>query len=197
MTTASSLPKELALQSIMGSQITLYTVDATLIDKGTPITKTVSDPSSGRTHTDTTYAYIFAFDNGRHWPVTLTNIDLPFVTGARVTLFLFTTPQGKKYLFSIYNHAEQLWRRLLFNKKVDLNNEQERKFFTLVSAALALMIVAASYWLNWFKEPPKFFPFFLAPLGLIGLVSMMRNWQRRERLISRMERLQQHGIHMT
>ena len=194
MTTASSLPEEFASQSIMGSQITLYTVDATLIDKGTPITKTVSDPSSGRTHTETTCTYVFSFDNGRQWSVTLTNFDLPFVTGAKVTLFLFTTPQGKEELFSIYNHDQQLWKRLPFNRHVNLNNEQERELLTLVTAAFALIIVASLFW---FKESPRIFPLFLVPLGLVGLVFMVRNWLRRERLISRMERLQHHGIHMT
>jgi class 3 adenylate cyclase len=113
VTTASSLPKEFALQSIMGFKIILYTVDATLIDKGTPITKTFSDLSSGRTYTETTYTYVFALDDGRHYSRTLINFDLPFVIGVRVTLFLFRNPKDKEGLFSVYAIAHevgQLWK---------------------------------------------------------------------------------------
>jgi class 3 adenylate cyclase len=62
VTKASSLPEEFSLQSIIGAQIIVYTVDATLIDKGTPGTETVSD-RSGQTYTVPTPMYIFAFDN--------------------------------------------------------------------------------------------------------------------------------------
>ena len=86
VTTASSLPQEFVLQYMRDFQVTPYTVDATLIDKGIPKTKTVSDPSSRRTHTETTSTYVFAFDNETHYPVKFTNFELPFVTGVRVTL---------------------------------------------------------------------------------------------------------------
>jgi class 3 adenylate cyclase len=76
VTKASSLPEEFSLQSVIGAQITAYTVDATLIDKGTPGAETVSD-RSGKTYTVPTSTYIFAFDNGRHYPIKLTILTFP------------------------------------------------------------------------------------------------------------------------
>jgi len=189
VTTASSLAEEFVLQSIMGSQITLYTVDATLIDKGTPSTKTVSDPASGRIHTETTYTCVFAFDDGRHYSVRLTNFDLPFVTGVRVTIFLFITPQGREGLFSLYNHCARVWWKFPFDRNIELNTNQEGRFFILVMAVLLLIVVAA--W-SWFKESQQVVAVLWVLPILVGLVFMVRNWLRRERLISRMQRLQHH-----
>jgi class 3 adenylate cyclase len=193
--TASSLPQEFVLQYMRVYQVTPYTVDGTLIDKGIAKTKTVSDPSSGRTHTETISTYIFAIDNGTHYPVKFTNFELPFVTGVRVTFLLFSTPDGKERFFSIYNHSERKWRQLPFDKKIDLSTRAERRLFAILATVWILIFLVVFYW---FKEYPKVVALLWVSLGLGALVFMVRNFLRRERLKRRMKRLQEYvQIHLT
>jgi hypothetical protein len=185
--TASSLPQEFVLQYMTAFQVTPYTVDATLIDKGIPNPKTVTDPSSGRTHTETTSTYVFAFDNGTHYPVEFRNFELPFVTNVRVTFLLFRTPDGRERLFSIYNHSERSWRLLPFDKNIDLSTRKERGLFAIVGMVWLLIIL-----IGWLKQYPKIVALSWTPPGLIILVFMVRNLLRRKRLTLRMKRLQEY-----
>jgi class 3 adenylate cyclase len=189
VTKASSLPEEFSLQFIIGAQIIVYTVDATLIDKGTPGTETVSD-LSGQTYTVPTSMYIFAFDNGKHYPIKLTNFELPFAIGVRVTFLLFKTPQRKEILFSVYNHSEQGWRNFPFEKNIDLGTEQERKAFGILIVVSSLIPLVA---VSWSKESSQIvFPLWATLVALVAFAFMVRNWLRKKLLISRRKRLQDH-----
>ena len=131
-------------------QVTPSTVDATLIDKGVQNTRTVTDPS-GRTYNQTTSTYVFAFDNGTHYPVEFTNFVLPFVVGVRVTFLFFITPDGKERFFSIYNHRERRWRPLPFDQSIDLTTREERKLFSTLAVVWGLIFLINVYFFKGYQ----------------------------------------------
>jgi len=110
-TSSSSLPEEFALQSIMGSTIRAYTVDATLIQAIHNVkTVLVGFGQTQTTSLSTTVTYIFERDDGSHFPIDLTDSPLPFAIRVRVTFLCFKNSRDKENKFSIYNHSDKIWR---------------------------------------------------------------------------------------
>jgi hypothetical protein len=146
---SSFLPEEYTTRSINGTVITVYTVDAELIQIRNPSIKYASSGSgpSRTTEISTTVPYIFESKKGNHFTIRLTNFSLDtFAVGVRVTILMFMS-KGKEYLFSIYNHSDPGWIEFPFSespfsRNIDLHNKKIASLFVppLVLALFLLII---------------------------------------------------------
>jgi hypothetical protein len=66
-----------------------------------------------------THTYIFELDDGNQFSEKLKNVSL--ATGVRVTFLMFMLKK-EKYLFSIYNHSDPVWKEIPLPQDVFYDN---------------------------------------------------------------------------
>ncbi len=140
----SLLPEVSARYSILGYNIQAFTVDARLIETGSPHTTVVPLRSdSRRSAIVTAVSYIFELENGSHYAIELINTHFICAVGSRVSLLFLTTDNGNDYPVSIYNHADSTWHLMPNNQKMELLSRFESKVVVCV-CVLPLVFLSMS-----------------------------------------------------